>query len=66
MPRNNKSVSFLANQGFNLANEEDEANDPSGLLEPIQRGLGLSLCFSDGRPENSDMVLDQRLGLHSG
>lgn len=66
MPRKNKSVSFRANQGFNLANEADEANDSSGLLEPIQRGPGLSVCFSDGRPENSDVVLDQRLGLHSG
>lgn len=66
MPRDKKSVSFPTNQNLNLANEAGEANDPSALPEPIQRGPGLSLGFSEGRPGNSDVILDHRLGLHSG
>lgn len=66
MPRDKMSESFLANQDLNLANEAGEANDPSGLPEPTRRGPGLSLSFPDGRPENFDVVLDHRLGLHSG
>lgn len=66
MPRDKMSVSFPTNRALNLANEAGEASDPSGLPEPIQRGPGLSLCFPDGRPENFDVVLDHRLGLHSG
>lgn len=66
MPRDKMSVSFPANQDLNLANGVGEANEPSGLPEPIQRGPGLSLSFPDGRPENFDVVLDHRLGLHSG
>lgn len=65
MPRDKKSVSFSANQDFNLANKVDEANDPSGLPEPIQRGPRLSLKFPDVRPENFDVVLDHRLGLNT-
>lgn len=60
------SVNFTANQDLNLANEAGEANDSSGLPEPIQRGPAPSLSFPDGRPENFDVVLDHRLGLHSG
>lgn len=65
MPKDKKSVSFSANQDFNLANEVGEANDPYGLPEPIQRGPWLSLKFPDGRPENFDVVLDHRFGLHT-
>lgn len=66
MPRDKTSVSFPENQDLNLASEAGEANYPSGLPEPIQRGPGLSLAFPDGRPENFDVVLDHRLGLRSG
>lgn len=65
-PRDKMPASFPAKRDHNLANEASEANDPSGLPEPIRRGPGLSLGFPDGRPENFDVVLDHRLGLHSG
>lgn len=65
MPRNKNSVSFYTDQDFNHANERGEANYPSCLPEPIQRGPGLSLSFPEGKPENFDIVLDHRLGLHT-
>ena len=66
MPRHKMSISCPANQDLSLANEAGESTDPSGLPEPIYRGLGVSLGFPDGRPENFDVVLDHRLGLHYG
>lgn len=66
MPRDKMSVSFPANWDLKAANEAEKASNLSGLPEPIQGGPVLALSFPYGRPENFDVVLDHRLGLHSG